>query len=64
MPAPAHPKLYHILHVDRLASVLHDGELLSDAVMMQRPQNGTVIGMDKIKQRRLGLPVKSHPGLW
>lgn len=63
MPAPAHPKIYHILHVDKLASVLTDGELLCDAVMMQRPQNGTMIGMNKIKQRRLALPVKSQPGL-
>lgn len=63
MPAPAHPKIYHILHVDNLGSVLRDGELLCDAVMMQRPQNGTMIGMNKIKQRRLALPVKSQPGL-
>jgi hypothetical protein len=61
MPVPAHPKIYHIVHVDNLASIVKDGCLWSDAVMAQR-QGGTVIGMGSIKQRRLGLPVSSHPG--
>lgn len=61
MPVPAHPKIYHIVHVDNLASIVADGCLWSDAVMVQR-QGGTVIGMGSIKQRRLGLPVSSHPG--
>ena len=62
MPVPAHPKIYHIVHVDNLASIVADGCLWSDAVMVQR-QGGTVIGMGSIKQRRLGLPVSSHNGL-
>ena len=31
MSLPTRPKIYHILHVDRLASVLDDGVLWSDA---------------------------------
>lgn len=61
MPVSAHPKIYHIVHADNLASIVADGFLWSDAVMVQR-QGGTVIGMGSIKQRRLGLPVSCHPG--
>lgn len=62
MPVPAQPKIYHIVHVDNLASIVADGCLWSDAAMAQR-QGGTVIGMGGIKQRRLGLPVSCHNGL-
>jgi hypothetical protein len=62
MPIPAQPKVYHILHVDNLASVVADGFLWSDAVMAQR-QRATVIGMGSIKQRRLHLPISCHTGL-
>jgi hypothetical protein len=61
MPVPAMPKIYHIVHIDNLASIVADGFLWSDAVMVQR-QGGTVIGMGSIKQRRLGLPVSCHQG--
>jgi hypothetical protein len=59
---PPDPKIYHIVHIDRLPSVIADGCLWSDAVMVQRSGAGTVIGMNAIKQRRLGLPVSCHPG--
>lgn len=62
MPVPAQPKIYHIVHVDNLASIVADGFLWSDSVMVQR-QGATVIGMGSIKQRRLGLPVACHHGL-
>jgi hypothetical protein len=62
MPVPAQPKIYHIVHVDNLASIVGDGCLWSDAVMVQR-QSGTVIGMENIKQRRLGFPVSYHAEL-
>ncbi len=62
MPVPTRPKIYHIVHVDNLASIVADGCLWSDAVMM-RHQGGTVIGIGSIKQRRLGLPVSCHAGL-
>jgi hypothetical protein len=60
---PANPKLYHIVHMDRLPSILADGRLLCDAVMAERPGTGTTIGMGKIKLRRLGLPLTCIPGL-
>lgn len=60
MPIPDQPKIYHIVHVDNLASICGDGCLWSDSVMVRR-QGGTVIGMGSIKQRRLALPVSCHP---
>jgi hypothetical protein len=62
MPPPADPKIYHIVHVDRLASIIADGYLWSDSVMEQRKASGTTIGMRAIKDRRLRLPVRCHPG--
>lgn len=64
MPVPARPKIYHIVHVDRLASIIADGCLWSDAEMAQRQGAGTTIGMGGIKQRRLGLPVDCHQGTY
>lgn len=64
MPVPAQPKIYHIAHVDRLASIVADGFILSDAVIAQRHAVGTVIGMNRIKERRQTLPLRSHPGLY
>jgi len=61
MPAPADPSIYHIVHVDRLASILATGGLLSDARLAAKPAAGSTIGMGLIKQRRLVLPVKCHP---
>lgn len=64
MPPPANPKIYHILHINRLASVISDGFLYSDAIINRRTPSGTVIGMDEIKRRRLvELTLASHPGL-
>jgi hypothetical protein len=63
MPVPAKPKLYHIVHVDRLASIIEDKQLWSDAQMIQRQGAGTTIGMSSIKERRLRLPVSCRPGL-
>lgn len=63
MPVPANPKIYHIVHVDNLASIIAAGGLFSDAVMAGRP-GGTVIGMGRIKARRLNeLHLSCHPGL-
>jgi hypothetical protein len=64
MPVPARPKIYHICHVDRLASIVAEG-LLSDAEVQRLAPPGTVIGMSNIKQRRLTeLTLDSHPGLY
>ena len=63
MPVPANPKIYHIVHVDNLASIIAAGGLLSDAEMAGRP-GGTVIGMGRIKARRLNeLSLSCHPAL-
>jgi hypothetical protein len=62
MTRPAQPKVYHIVHVDRLPSILANGGLVSDAQMSQRTGAGTVIGMSRIKLRRLTLPVTCNPG--
>jgi hypothetical protein len=65
MPVPRQPKIYHIVHVDRLPSIIADGCLWCDAEMMQRPSTGSTIGMNTIKHRRLTeLTLPSHPGLY
>ena len=63
MAIPDHPKLYHIVHVDRLPSIVGDGRLMSDALMRTKAGAGTTIGMSQIKRRRLGLALATRPGL-
>jgi hypothetical protein len=59
---PAQPKVYHITHVDNLPGILAEGGLWSDAVMLVRSGPAEGIGMGQIKERRLALPVRCHPG--
>ncbi|MCH1920628.1 DUF4433 domain-containing protein [Shewanella sp. A3A] len=62
---PAQPKIYHIVHVDRLASILRSNGLLCDAQIIVQNAAGTTIGMNTIKQRRLNeLTLNSHPDLY
>ncbi len=64
MPVPSDPKIYHIVHVDRLASIIQDGYIWCDAEVLRRCPGGTTIGMNQIKERRLKeLLLRSHPGL-
>jgi hypothetical protein len=64
MAAPDRPKIYHILHVNRLASVVADGYLWSDSEVIQRECGGTNIGMNRIKERRSNeLCLRSYPDL-
>ena len=63
MAVPASPKIYHIVHVDRLPSIVSDGFLWSDATVTQLNRPGTTIGIDGIKQRRLSNTLRSHSGL-
>ena len=64
MSIPDQPKIYHILHVDRLASVLTGGGLWSDAKVLEHTLPGTTIGMSGIKERRLKQNfLTSHPGM-
>ena len=59
---PERPKIYHITHVDNLASIIAGGGLVSDAIMVKHGGPPTSIGMSSIKQRRLSLPLDCHPG--
>ena len=63
MPVPDAPKLYHIVHVDRLRSIIADGCLLCDATMATRSGAGTMIGIPEIKDRRRENPLSSHAEL-
>lgn len=65
MPVPAEPKIYHIVHADRLPSIVADDCLWCDAEIVRRSPPGTTIGMNDIKERRLNdLTLDSHPGLY
>jgi hypothetical protein len=59
---PANPRIFHITHVDNLASILAGGWLLSDSAMIARGGPPQSIGMADIKARRLGMPVSCHTG--
>lgn len=63
MLVPTEPKIYHIVHFDRLASIVSDGHIWCDAKVARDGAPGTTIGMNPIKQRRLGLHLVSHPRL-
>ncbi len=60
---PAEPRIYHIAHIDRLASIVADGFLWCDAEVIRRGLLGTNIGMSQIKQRRLRRTLGSYPDL-
>ena len=64
MKPPAELKIYHIVHVDRLASIVSEARLSSDAEIQRRERPGTTIGMSDIKQRRLTNPLSSRAGLF
>lgn len=53
MTVPDKPKIYHIVHLDRLQSIVNDGYLFADSIMTNRNNIGSVIGLPRIKQRRL-----------
>jgi hypothetical protein len=61
MSEPLNPKIYHIVHVDRLHSIATDGFLWSDKVINTKNTTGTTIGMGDLKETRLVSPVKCHP---
>lgn len=63
MGQPPNPlSIYHITHIDNLPHILADGGLLSDARIRAAGGPAGAIGMSKIKDRRLRLPVHCHPG--
>ena len=60
---PSKPKIYHITHIDNLTRIIARGGLLSDARMLEEGGPDQVIGMSKIKRRRLEeIEVTCHPG--
>ena len=64
MLVPTNPKIYHIVHVDRLSSIIADGHLWCDAVMdSSRADTGTTIGISDIKRRRRERMLSSHRSL-
>ena len=60
---PAKPNIYHIVHVDRLPSIIAAGRLWCDAEIARRAPPGTTIGMTDIKERRLDSQLSSHSDL-
>lgn len=65
MTVPAQPKIYHIVHVDRLPSIIASNGLFCDAEMVKHTGLGTTIGMNTIKARRLNEnTLATHPGLF
>lgn len=63
MLVPQEPKIYHIVHVDRLPSIIADGYLWSDAESQRRGLDGTTIGMGEVKRLRLDMTLDSHQDL-
>ena len=61
---PAHPKAYHIVHVDNLQSIISDNALLCDAAMAEHNKTVTTIGMSHIKAMRQKKAIACHPGLF
>ncbi len=54
--------IFHITHIDNLASIVEEGGLLSDRRLVDTRGDRVVIGLNTIKRRRLEeLPVRCHP---
>lgn len=60
---PSNPKIYHIVHKNRLLSILQDGYLFSDAVIRERNNDLPMIGLQDIKNRRSSNILNSYPNL-
>jgi hypothetical protein len=60
---PIEPKIYHITHVDNLASIVATGCIEADSRRAESGGRQTSIGMTEIKRRRLfEIDVLCHPG--
>jgi hypothetical protein len=60
---PIHQKIYHITHINNLEGILSDKVIWSDAKRLKLGLECEIVGMLKIKKRRLEeLEVKCHPG--
>jgi hypothetical protein len=56
-------KIYHITHVENLAGMVAAGAVFSDHRLVVDGNKPVVIGMDRIKERRMRKSVPCHPGL-
>ena len=63
MSIPKRLKIYHIAHIDRLASIVANGGLWCDKRVKSQNLAGTDIGINQIKNRRSNQDIKSRPGL-
>ncbi len=63
MAYPAGQKIYHILHHDRLPSLLKHGFLYSDKYVRENNLPGSNIGYQHLKDRRLANFLSSHTDL-
>lgn len=63
---PSALKVYHIVHIDKLSPILKTGQFLCDKALSGNINPGTIIGMNKIKSRRMNeLTLKNtHPHLF
>jgi hypothetical protein len=60
---PANPKICHITHVNNLPGIIQADGLWSDAKRIELGLGTNLIGMSRIKQRRLTeIEVTCHPG--
>lgn len=60
---PANPKIYHITHMRNLPQIVEAGVLWSDAKRVELGLDCEIVGMSRIKNRRLGeIDVGCHPG--
>jgi ssDNA thymidine ADP-ribosyltransferase DarT-like protein len=63
MTVPQNPKIYHITHVDNIPNIIHYNTLLSDVNFIKYKLNSNIVGLSKIKERRLKkIEVKCHAG--
>ena len=60
---PEQPKIYHIVHEDRLPSIIARNGLWCNAEVRERGLSGTNIGMSDIKRRRFNRCLQSHADL-
>ena len=61
-PPPAEPKIYHIVHVDRLSSIIADGNLWCDAEIMRREAgNPGTRHRDRVEQHQATTAHQTHP---
>lgn len=63
MSVPEQPQIYHIVHVDRLESIIRDGFIWCHTKVLARQSPGTTIGMRGIRQQRQARRLQGAPDL-